>query len=447
MTRENDMLVWRIWARLVQQFDDRATAQEWRLTALRRWLTFSAFVLLIATWTLWTPQNVYPRVPLLTGWSGLPATGETIAIATAVVALLATLATWKRAYTWRLGLLVFAVAMVLLFCGDQHRLQPWAYQFVVLAIVLAAVAPWRAIVLARMLAVSIYFYSALSKFDETFLTTIGPRFRDSLLGWSGLSVDHWGVAVMFPLGELAVAMLLVFRRTRTVGWIGSLAMHGLMLLILGPLGLGHRWGVLLWNVYFVGQNLILFAPLDRLRRSSRADDGNPIQPRRIQTITRSRVLSALAETLLAMVLIWPALQIFGWCDNWIAWGLYAPRAERVAVFVDVDDVDRLPPACRDFLVATDAGEPWRQLRIDRWSLATLGVPIYPQNRFQLGVALAVVSATNPRGQFHVVAHGRANRITGRRRFREYWGAAELRGAAREYWLGMVPRPMGPIDRE
>ncbi len=445
------MLLWRIWARVVQQFDDRVTAQVGRLSALRRWLAFSALALLLATWTLWTPQHVFPQVPLLTQWSGLPGVGEWVAMATAVVALFATMVTPQRNNLWRVCLLVFAASLVLLFCGDQHRLQPWAYQFVVLAIVLATVASWRAIVLARMLAVSIYFYSALSKFDETFLTTIGPQFRDTLFDWFGSSAEHWGVSTMlpfvFPLGEMVVALLLIFRPTRFIGWLGSLVMHGLMIAILGPLGLGHSWGVLLWNVYFVGQNLILFAPAGNVSASISTDRKNSSEPGRIQVATPSARFSWLAEILLAAVLLWPALEVFGWCDNWIAWGLYAPRAERVEVLVDVNDVGRLPMECHDYLESTDRGKRWRRLRIDRWSLATLGVPVYPQNRFQLGVALAVAEVANPRGQFHVIANGRANRITARRPFREYWGAAELRGAARGYWLGVLPRSNLQADRE
>jgi len=300
------MLAWRIWARAVQQFDDRATAQPWRLVALRRWLACSAVVLLLATWTLWMPQHVYPQVPLLAGWSGLPSVGEWVAIATAVVALGATMITRQRNNTWRIGLMVFATALVLLFCGDQHRLQPWAYQFIVLAVVLATVESWRSIVLARMLAVSIYFYSALSKFDETFLTTLGPRFRDTLLAPLGLSGDHWGLSVVFPLGELAVATLLFFRPTRSAGWVSSLGMHALMLVILGPLGLGHSWGVLLWNVYFIGQNLILFAPFGNARTSISAAVGNPTQRHWIQQATPPAAVSLVAEILLAVVLLWPA---------------------------------------------------------------------------------------------------------------------------------------------
>lgn len=441
------MLLWRIWARVVRQFDDRATAERWRAVVFRRWLALSALALLAATWKLWTPQEVYPQVPLLSGWAGLPAAGAWIAGASVAGSLSVVLLSSQQGKLCRIALIVFATSVVLLFCGDQHRLQPWAYQFVVLAIVLAAVEPWRALVLARMLTVSIYFYSALSKLDQTFLTSTGAQFRDTLLGWFGMNTESPAVALLFPLGELAVALLLVFRPTRTLGLFSSLAMHLLTIAVLSPVGLSHSWGVLLWNAYFLGQNIILFwPPLHKPSEQDATAINDEVRPgeQRPKT-TGAFAFSVLAQTLLAAVLLWPLLEPFGLCDNWIAWGLYAPRAERVDVLIDADDAERLPPGCREFIEESDAGKGWRQLRLDEWSLATLGAPVYPANRFELGVALAVAESTDLRGQFHVLAYGRASRFTGRRQFREYWGATELRRAANRYWLGMLPRENLPPD--
>ena len=39
---------------------------------------------------------------------------------------------------------------------------------------------------------------------------------------------------------------------------GAIVMHGALMLTLGPLGLGHEWGVFLWNVYFGVQAWLLF---------------------------------------------------------------------------------------------------------------------------------------------------------------------------------------------
>ena len=36
-------------------------------------------------------------------------------------------------------------------------------------------------------------------------------------------------------------------------------LHGLLLVILGPWGLDHKPGVLLWNAYFIVQDVLLLA--------------------------------------------------------------------------------------------------------------------------------------------------------------------------------------------
>jgi hypothetical protein len=51
--------------------------------------------------------------------------------------------------------------------------------------------PAEAIALARLIVISIYFYSALSKFDYSFLHTLGQQFLNALVGIFGASLDAW----------------------------------------------------------------------------------------------------------------------------------------------------------------------------------------------------------------------------------------------------------------
>ena len=76
---------------------------------------------------------------------------------------------------------VSALALGVLVLADQHRLQPWAYQFVVVQIVLAGLPAGEAIALTRLLIASIYFFSALSKFDRSFIDSGGGHIVEGLL--------------------------------------------------------------------------------------------------------------------------------------------------------------------------------------------------------------------------------------------------------------------------
>ena len=80
------------------------------------------------------------------------------------------------------SLLLFASATLALSLFDQQRLQPWAYQFMLVAVVLALSPPQAALGLLRLLVISFYFHSAITKFDYSFLHTLGQQFLAALGG-------------------------------------------------------------------------------------------------------------------------------------------------------------------------------------------------------------------------------------------------------------------------
>ena len=77
-------------------------------------------------------------------------------------------------------------------------------------------------------------------------------------------------------------------------------------------------------------------------------------------------------------ILWPIMESFGLCDHWLAWSVYSTRTERVSVTLSAEGIRRLPEAAQQLV---KGGE----LPLDRWSLESLNVPIYPQLRFQLGI--------------------------------------------------------------
>ena len=86
---------------------------------------------------------------------------------------------------------------------------------------------------------------------------------------------------------------------------------------------------------------------------------------------------------------------------------------------------------------------WRddrcQLRVDRWSLHAVDAPIYPQNRFQIGVALALAEAYELDDHMLVIVESAADRFTGKRSSQTLDGVAPLKNKAEQDWLNAVPR--------
>lgn len=402
----------------------------------RRLLALGALTLVGATYRLWTPQQVFPQVPLAHAALAVPAWFQWAGLVAMLAGLLAALVASDRGRGPRLatvGLLTFAIATVAMIVLDQQRCQPWAYQFVLLALVLARCDAASAMGLARLLVVSFYAYSALTKFDYSFLHTLGQQFLAALVGVFGQSVEHWDptarliAASLFPMGELLVAVGLCFQRTRGVALVGAVALHVLLLVILGPWGLDHRPGVLVWNAWFIAEVLFLFGPAKWWPASA---DGSASLAARVPWDVRAIVTAAL---------VLPVLSPIGSFDMWPGWGLYASCSQRVRLLVHRGAAEELPEELRPFLEdAGDARDPWLVLRLDRWALASLAAPIYPQNRLQLGVAQAVIDRYGLMGRARVVRFELAERLTGRRNYDELASPSEFAAAQNDYWVNCRP---------
>ena len=89
--------------------------------------------------------------------------------------------------------------------------------------------------------------------------------------------------------------------------------------------------------------------------------------------------------------------------------------------------------------APDQPQRWVRLPIDRWSLATLGVPIYPQDRFQLGVALAIARDARLDRGIRVDLRSTADRYTGAREREVLLGRPALLRAADRFFFSAIPR--------
>jgi hypothetical protein len=125
---------------------------------------------------------------------------------------------------------------------------------------------------------------------------------------------------------------------------------------------------------------------------------------------------------------------------WPSWGLYASNSERVVLLVHRRQLDAVPEAMAPFVeTPQDAADPWLRVRLDRWALETLAAPIYPQCRYQLGAAQAIVEQYVPAHRARVVRFGLANRFTGERPHDVLTGLSQWQAAGDEYWWNAAPR--------
>lgn len=439
-----------------------------QLRLLKTNLGIFALALLGTTWRLWTPQTRFPQIPLFDWVSALPAgidwlTFLTMLITAASLLLFSVLplclkiadrepgANWQRSC----GLLFLsAYAVSVLF--DQHRLQPWTYQYALGFLLLTCLQPPRAIRLLRLFVISIYLYSAFSKCDASFVQTLGRQLAEGLFSALGISTAFWSpetlgwIAATFPVGELLVAGGLFFRRTRKVALVAAIGMHVCLMLAIGPWGLNHYRGVLIWNIYFIIQDLLLFTvnpTLDRPRTAKDSDQllQESLAPQRVSGFERVPLL------LVWLAIVAPLFEPTGYFDHWPAWGLYASRHDRVVLLVDEQARAELPASLQPFVDGPQPLSNWCRVRVERWSLAELGAPLYPQARFQLGVAIAVgrmleqAPETDAAPRVKILFEGAAGRWTGKRKVSEYTGLNEMEALGSRFWLNTSPRPLPPPE--
>ncbi len=433
------------------------------------WFGLCLFALFLATSGLWLGNSGFPQVPWfwplrVVGVSALIVTRAGLALLTVVLVSLIVglwprrlpsgLARWLNGewlssqrdirtptpfdsgssprllpHAWA-SLLVLLIVLVL---PDQNRLQPWVWHGMLVSAMSIGTCRdperWRRGVL--WLTVSLYAWSAWSKFDASFLDSYGQQFIESLYGADNIQFRWWKpqdrqlAAAVLPLGEFAVALTMLVPSTRKFGCGLSIVMHLGLMAAVGPLGLNHLPGVFLWNIYFIGQNALL---LKAARRAT------PIEPGADLMVSPTRSSwGRLNQIILASAILLPGLKPWGYCDNWPAWAVYASGIEHVTIYVAESAVDRLPDGARKVLEESRIQSGWRAVRIEQWALQSCRAPIYPQDRFFMGVALWLADeAALGDDELIVLWRGPSDRFSGQREVITLRGANDVRRFAERY---------------
>ncbi|MEK6257791.1 MAG: hypothetical protein AABP62_04145 [Planctomycetota bacterium] len=413
-----------------------------------RLLAAGLLVLVAATWKLWTPQDVFPQVPLIRAACDWPGWFDWVCLAVLVASSLTLLVVGQRGWWSRGSCIAMAVSLAGFFVLDQHRLQPWAWQFFLLAVLLSLADDTTARRGWRWLVIGIYFWSAVSKLDYTFCHEQGPALLGGLkqaMGLRGIP-NRWTEALDvcgslgIALGEMSAALLLAWPRTRWLGLWAATIMHLALLAALGPFGLNHSLGVLLWNVFFIVHDWLLFREAAASHPSSDETVLTQVRLwlRDVVTWPSSRP-NRLALGAIAAAMAWPVLEPFGYCDHWMAWAVYSARTDQSQMpLSDENFLNNLPAAVRHHVIRSQIG--WiKMLDLGGWSLETLNVPISPQNRFHLGVFMAVVNRQTF-GSASLYLWGPRHRWTARTIYASgLRSREEVEAAADAYWWNARPR--------
>lgn len=435
------------------------------MLTLRRVWAAAVLLLLAVTHRLWLPTGLslsdpvavqaaeqaaggipaFPGVPMLALSGPWPLLLDAVGLLGLLLAL--SLITGSRRGAGSPWPYVTIIATLpLLFVVNQHRLQPWAYQAWLYGWLFACcygpLAERRQQRWLVILTAGVYGFSALGKFDYQFLNTVGPQLLRGMLRWSvgeetaaDWASQRWLVA-MLPIAELSIAVGLLWQRVRHwAGW-AAVTMHAALLADLGPWALDHSGGVLGWNAFLAFQAWYCFAAPPKW-------GGPPPLPER-HSPAPPAAARGLAAVVLLMAMVMPLLERIprqsvatGW-DHWLSWALYSPHTSRADIEVHGTAVPLLPPIWQRYLQrSADRSSDWYTVDLGRWSLEQRSVPVYPQARFQLGLAMEIagrLQAAERGTAIRVKLRSVSDRWTGQRTQQWALGHDEIVRLADSFWL-------------
>ena len=432
-------------------------SDESRAIWLRKTMAAFGLLLFAITWRLWTPQTEFPQIPFFRWLVNVPGAVDWIVASAMTVGLVAMLLGTQR---WARGSLVlFLASTAVLVLLNQHRLQPWVYLLLVTGGLLVCLPNKTSLTWLRRIVISIYLYSAISKFDYQFVFTVGDQMLNVITSSVGFKTDglpqwlHIAMVLSLPLGELVIGGLLLFSQTSKLGGWLAIGLHIGLLLVLGPLGLNHQPGVLIWNAWFIVQSWLLFmsAAPDAKPKEPRVDQPMNFRTEQASVDSRSPELIWCGRLLALFVILFPVTcAVSPWielpikADHWVAWEVYAPRSSRASVRVSdtawagtTTDAAGYDP---DDTQSNDSAIP-KAVTPNQWSLSRLGVPVYPQDRFQAACWLAFLESderTNGRPPA-VNALGTAARLTGQRVQTRIDGPVATQKYRGQLWFNTRPR--------
>lgn len=451
---------------------DQSVGVDWLMRVLQFWSVLSAGLMIAVTYRLWLPPqwSSFPQIPASSLLVNAPAWCDYFTLAGLVSSMLIVL--WKlwghssqasriQSSLLHRGaficILIFGIASVLL---NQHRLQAWFFQLLIFCVIFLLKDDRRQLRWLRRIVLSIYVYSALGKLDHEFAHTTGQELLGATLNALGSQLEEWSLvdrtmlALCLPLAELVLAIILgwcmwkssredvspsiVGRFAYAVPGMLTCSFHVLLAALL-LWQLQHSWGVVLWNLQFAFQAVLLF--VQPLFAHKQADN---VEKSVTKKVLSREWLSPINILLIATMAL-PATERMGYWDHWPSWALYAPHSSRVSVSVAPFAMKQLPDQLQSLLPEPLNVGSAVPIPLSQWSLNSLHAPVYPQARFQLGVARYLAARLDSNYAMNCEVLSVADRFTGKRQSQIFTSTEQLEKASHQFWLNSQPRWSPAID--
>lgn len=245
---------------------------------------------------------------------------------------------------------------------DVNRLQVWTYQWLCMLTVAAFVNNLKHKVhLFQFLIIALYIWSGLNKLNVYYIDHSFPYLMDAFTWTKGLGQNSL-FALLTGLLEVAIGIGLALPKIVKLATGFAVFLHLIILLILGPLGLGENEVIWPWNIAMIVLVILLFKSL-------------PFNG--ITTLWNSNSLAKI------MMVLWAFMPLLNTVDLWdeaLSFKMYSGTNPEGILFSEAIDSDCLPQSIKVYYTRSGNQVEEERIMIDDWALMEMKTPPYVSER-------------------------------------------------------------------
>ncbi|MCP4505593.1 MAG: hypothetical protein GY826_04270, partial [Fuerstiella sp.] len=152
-------------------------------------------------------------------------------------------------------------------------------------------------------------------------------------------------------------------RTRRLSVVVLVLMHVSLLILLGPWGLNHSRGVLLWNLMLTAQAYLLFWVRPAAQPATESKIADHTTPPEIHGPIRSGA-TLFVKLLILLAIFCPLFERSGYWDHWTSWSLYSPHTSRAEIELHRSVTGKLDSELTTFLEEDEDSDGWQRLSLE-----------------------------------------------------------------------------------
>lgn len=350
-----------------------------RLQLIKLTVLVGLFASILLSYNLWGGSRWFPKTTFSENYSGVPAPYDYVHLGVLIILIFFSFSTQKKLPT--IFLIIFSVYLCF---DDQNRLQPWFYNYILILFILLFYKHrvdepnnYNTVFISLQILVAlIYIFSGIQKMNsafvpETFKWMISSF--DSVLSTRQLNIaTKFGYAV--PYFELSMGILLLVKPLRFIILPLIIAMHILILIMLGPLGKDYNTVVWPWNIIMIILVLLLFANVEQER-----------------FFDISFLFKGVSfYIVITLMLIFPIFSLKNQYDSYLSSSLYSSNLNNCQLILSDKAYHKLPYYIRHYVLKnTD----YNILYVKQWALQELKVPCVPEYRIFKSVHRYIINIT------------------------------------------------------